>query len=137
MNQRAEIRFDIINKVDLLARVGPLVLVGFAEPFCLHSQRQRYRQRQTRVPATLGLFCDGFNYASVQFFSLVVVDSYQKNVACVLFYLAHIFLAFYLIDGGIYFLLVFEFENDSRFFNIPAWNKNEVCKALACSEFFN
>ena len=82
----------------------------------------------------LYFFCNGFDYTRVQFFFLVVVDSYQKDVTCVLFYLAHIFLALYLIDGGIYILFVFEFENDGWFVNILAWNKNEVCKALACSE---
>ena len=71
----------------------------------------------------------------MQFFFLVVVNSYQKYVASVLLYLAYVFFTFYLINGGIYVFLVFEFENDSGLVNIPARNKNEVCKALACSQF--
>lgn len=69
------------------------------------------------------------------FLFLVVVDPYQNNVTGILRYLAYVFLALYLINGGLYILLVFEFENDSGFVNISAWNKNEVYKALACSEF--
>ena len=69
------------------------------------------------------------------FFFLVVVDADQQDVACILFYLAHVLLVLYLVDGSLYVLFVFEFENDSRFVNILAWNENKISKALASSEF--